>query len=141
MSGDDRRLGLTRVAFGCSAAGQIPGRQRRWLTTLADGRSVMPLSTARGPKRAEELVGGSLFWIIKHTLVARQQIIGLDTSGTRAIIHLDPAVIQVAATPRHSHQGWRYLEPADAPPDLDEGDDRAELPPGLAAKLAALRLI
>lgn len=135
------KLGLTRVAYGCASAGQIPGRQRRWLTTLADGSPAMPLSTARGPKRAEELIGGSLFWIIKHTLVARQVILGIDASGSRAIIHLDPTVVPVAATARRSHQGWRYLEPADAPPDLEDGDDRADLPPRLAAKLAALNLI
>jgi hypothetical protein len=129
------------VAYGCTAAAQIEGRQKRWLTVLPDGRTAMPLSTARAPKRAGELVGGSLHWIIKHVIVARQVILGVDTAGARPIILLDPAVVPVLATARRSHQGWRYLEPGDAPPDIGGEDGMAELPPRLAAKLATLRLI
>jgi len=37
-------------------------------------------------------------------------------------------------------QGWRYLEPARAPPDLSSGDS-ADLPPEMAAELKRLGLL
>jgi hypothetical protein len=50
--------------------------------------------------------------------------------------------VPVRATARRAHQGWRYLDAADAPGDL-EGDETglADLPPALTARLASLALI
>ena len=36
----------------------------------------------------------------------------------RCEVTLDPTPVRVAPTPRRAFQGWRYLEPKDAPPDL-----------------------
>jgi hypothetical protein len=96
------------------------------------------------PKRADELIGGSLFWIIAHRLVARQPITSLAMVttewGTKCRIGLAGPPILVAAVPKRAHQGWRYLDPADAPPDLDHGDADA-LPIGLVRDLQAMWLI
>ena len=104
----------------------------------------MPVVTRFRPKRADELVGGSIYWIIKHRIAARQIIIGFADreEDRRTIIRLDPLLVPVRALPRRAHQGWRYLEPADAPLDLD-GDDSglADLPSALSIRLAALALI
>jgi hypothetical protein len=43
--------------------------------------------------------------------------------------------------PRRAFQGWRYLHPADAPPDLPPSPEGDELPPKLRAELAALGLL
>ena len=96
------------------------------------------------PKRADELIGGSIYWIVKHRIAVRQTILGFDESEAdrRTIIRLDPELVPVRALPRRAHQGWRYLAPEDAPPDLgDAGDGLAELPPQLAERLAVLALI
>ncbi|RZM05158.1 MAG: DUF1489 family protein, partial [Sphingomonas sp.] len=56
--------------------------------------------------------------------------------------HIDPKLVLVQARPKRAHQGWRYLEGADAP--LDLGGDVTGLdvmPPALMAKLAELALI
>ena len=43
--------------------------------------------------------------------------------------------------PRRAHQGWRYLEEADAPTDDDDGSGLGALPPRLYGRLAALALV
>jgi hypothetical protein len=133
------RLNMSKVAVGCASFETLRRRQER---RLADG--VVPIVTRFMPKRADELVGGSIYWIIKHRITARQTIIGFaERPGDRkTIIRLDPNLVPVKAQAKRAHQGWRYLKPEDAPLDFD-GDDEgiAALPPGLAVKLAALALI
>jgi hypothetical protein len=95
------------------------------------------------PTRHAELIGGSLFWIIKHQLVARAEILGFaEEENGHCRIRLADELIPVRYRPKRAHQGWRYLTAADAPVDLDgNGDEVDALPPDLAGKLAALALI
>lgn len=80
------------------------------------------MPTRQTPKRAAELVdGGSLYWVIKGVILVRQPILKVVTldSGTQPCrIELGPDLIETAPQPRRAFQGWRYLPPADAPPDL-----------------------
>jgi hypothetical protein len=101
------------------------------------------ITTRYRPTRHAELVGGSLYWIIKHQLVARAEILGFaEEENGHCRIRLADRLIAIRYRPKRAHQGWRYLTGADAPADLDgdeaEGDT---LPPDLAGKLAALALI
>jgi hypothetical protein len=132
-------LHISKVAFGCAS---IETFARRQASREKDG--IVPLVTRFRPTRADELIGGSVFWIVKHRILARQAILGiaLRESDRKAIISLDAKLVPVRATARRAHQGWRYLDSADAPGDL-EGDETglAELPSALTAKLAALALI
>lgn len=135
------QLHLSKVAVGCAGMDAL---QQRMLARRDGGK--VPIVTRFRPKRGDELVGGSLFWIIKHQLVARQEILGFGTQedGKRAIIHLAAALVPVSAWPRRAHQGWRYLGAGDAPPDLagaDAADGVASLPPALARTLSGLSLI
>ena len=132
-------LHLTKVAVGCPDIETLARlQQERW------GDEACSL-TRYMPKRADELVGGSLFWIIKHRLVARQAILGLDMVttpwGVKCRIALQPGPVPIAAVPRRAHQGWRYLEAADAPPDGDAAGDSDALPAGMALDLQSLGLI
>ena len=131
-------LHLTKVAVGC-----------RDIETLAQMQAARFGAEAASltrfmPKRADELIGGSLFWIIAHRLVARQTIVSLAMVttewGPKCRIVLAPGPVAVVATPKRAHQGWRYLAAADAPPDagLHEGDD---LPIGMVRDLQAMWLI
>lgn len=132
-------LHMSRVAFGCAAWEEIAGRQRAFAGRHADGHVV--LATRNGPTRRAEMADGSLFWIIKHRIVARQALRGFEPHERGTAILLDPAVVPVLAVPRRSHQGWRYLVAADSPPDLADAGDAAALPPELAAALAGLALL
>ena len=132
-------LHLTKVAFGATSVDHLADR----LTQRAADGPVF-LTTRYLPKRHEEVAGqGSLFWIIKHQLVARSPILGFgEAEGGRVAIHIDPALVLVQARPKRAHQGWRYLEEADAPADLGgEGSGADELPPRLIGELMALGLL
>lgn len=94
------------------------------------------------PKRMDELVGGSLYWIVKHRMIARQQILRFDErSDGRVDIVCSAELIVIPPRPKRAHQGWRYLEDADAPSGEGDGSGLAELPPRLYGKLAALALV
>ncbi len=104
--------------------------------------------TRMTPKRAEELIdGGSLYWVIKGQIAARQKIVGvepfMDADGIgRCKLWLDGEVIAVAPRPMRAFQGWRYYQPKDAPPDLDLSQaGLAEMPEALRRELAALGLL
>lgn len=133
-------LHLTKVAFGAASVDLLAER----LKVRAAAGPVF-LTTRYLPKRHEEVAGqGSLFWIIKHQLVARSPILSFgDAEGGRVAIHIDPDLRLVLAQPRRAHQGWRYLEAQDAPLDLgsDVADGLAAMPPMLVGKLNELGLI
>lgn len=130
-------LNLTKVAFGCS---EVETLRERIAWRAAQGPEF-PMTTRYMPKRAAEMVGGSLFWIIKHQLIGRSEILGFgEAEGGRTAIRLETKLILVQPRPKRAHQGWRYLEDADAPIDLGEGEG-ADLPPELAGQLAGLGLL
>jgi len=135
-------LHLTKVAVGCASVEALASRH----AARAANEGVAYCLTRFMPKQAADLAGGSLFWIIKHTLVARQAIIGLDMVetdwGTKCRIALATAPVAVLATPRRAHQGWRYLAASDAPRDMAAGDaDVAAMPATMVRELAALWLV
>jgi hypothetical protein len=132
------QLHISKVAVGCAS---LDALRRRQAGRVADGE--VPIVTRFRPKRAEELVGGSIFWILQHRITARQTILGFGESEAdrRTIIRLDPQLVPVRLAPKRAHQGWRYLPAADAPGDLGDGGIGAELPPPLVQALSALALI
>lgn len=132
-------LNISKVAVGCAS---LEALQRRQQARASEG--VVPIVTRFRPKRADELIGGSIYWIVRHRITARQTILGFADreEDRRTIIRLDPELVPVRALPKRAHQGWRYLSEADAPRDLDGDDDGvATLPPQLAARLAGLALL
>jgi hypothetical protein len=132
----------------CVGAEQVEDLINWQNTARAKGSDGLPRHVTRmRPKRMEDILnGGSLYWVFKGAVLARQRILRLDeVSGAdgilRCAIVLDPAIIRTAAANKRPFQGWRYLKPEDAPPDLPKariGDDA--LPPELDAALADLGL-
>lgn len=128
-------LHLTRVAYG---ADDLQSLERR-LAAFAVG-NVVRLTTRNRPKRHAELVGGSLFWIIRHRIVARCPIVGFEAADDgRTNILVGARAVAVVPAPRRSHQGWRYLDAEACPPDLDD-EAAADLPEPLRATLRELGL-
>ena len=106
---------------------------------------IAPVCGTRAwPKRADDvLAGGSLYWVIKGTILVRQRIVAIDTvideHGERCGLYLDPELVRTAPAPKRAFQGWRYLEPKDAPADLDSlRSAGGDLPDALRSELMAL---
>lgn len=130
-------LHITKIAFSAESVAEL----RAWLESHADVGEAR-LTTRYLPKRVAEMAGGSLYWIHSHMLVGRSPILGFADNGQgRHWIRLEPRLIPVAPRPKRAHQGWRYLEDADAPADLDGDGGGDRLPPALASELNRLGLL
>jgi hypothetical protein len=132
-------LNMTRIAFGA----ENPAHLRQRLQAYA-GDGEVRLTTRYLPKRHEEMVGGSLFWIIKHALIGRSPLIGfMDNGEGRTWIRIKPELIAIRSIPKRAHQGWRYLAEEDAPPDLGAGETNASdhMPPKMLGELMKMGLV
>jgi len=105
-------------------------------------------TTRMTPKRAEELLdGGSLYWVIKGQIAARERLVDIrpftDAEGIgRTDLVLDGKVVPVMPRPFRPFQGWRYLQHKDAPADLDAASgDVAEMPEEMRRHLRELGLL
>jgi hypothetical protein len=138
-------LHLIKLCVGAETVEDLLDWQRN---PRAKGPDGLPRHITRmWPKRAEDLLaGGSLYWVFKGAILARQRILRLDEvlggdGIARCAIVLDPEVVRTTAATRRPFQGWRYLKAEDAPRDLPKarkGDD--SLPPELDAMLAEIGL-
>ncbi len=138
-------LNIIKLCVGAESVEDLLDWQRQNAVRWAPGTAEHV--TRMWPKRAEEiLAGGSLYWIIKGQVTARQRILRLEerrgSDGiARCALVLDAEVVRTEAALRRPFQGWRYLDPVDSPRDLPKGralDDK--LPPNLAQALAEIGL-
>jgi len=132
-------LNMTRIAFGAESPAHLRDRLE---AHVAIGE--VRLTTRYLPKRHAEMEGGSLFWILNHSLIGRSPLIGfMDNGEGRTWIRLRPELIAVRSIPKRAHQGWRYLEQKDAPPDLGsvDTDGRDEMPSRMLGDLMKMGLV
>jgi len=130
-------LHLTKVAFACR---DLDALKARIAARAVNGEVRVP--TRMRPKRAEELVGGNLYWIVKHRLIGGLEIRRFENRPDGRVDIVCSAELKVVTPqPRRAHQGWRYLEQADAPSEGGDSTGIAELPPQLYGRLAALALV
>ncbi|HEX8470555.1 MAG TPA: DUF1489 domain-containing protein [Brevundimonas sp.] len=118
----------------CVGVAEVETLEQR---SLKNGGVVV--QTKMTPKRADEMEdGGSLYWVMKGSVVGRQTILDIKTLGEgpakHCLIQLAPEVIRTAPQARRPFQGWRYLEAKDAPPDLTVME-AGDLPDDLAQQL------
>ena len=103
------------------------------------------------PKRAAEILasGGSIYWVVAGFVQVRQRLLDIreakweDGSACAALI-LDPDLVPVEARPQKPFQGWRYLLPEAAPPDIRPGTEARgveALPARLRRELRDLGLL
>lgn len=141
-------LHLLKLCVGCDSIADLEGwiEENRLLHKRL-GRDYRQVHTTRQyPKRAGDIVGGgSLYWVIKGRIAARQRVLAIepfkDGEGiSRTHFVLEPEVVKVSPRPFRAFQGWRYLEAKDAPSDLDDVGTQ-EMPENLRVELASLGLL
>jgi len=125
-------LHLLKMAVGAADLNQL----RRFRAERTAQRGWSAVYTRNRPRReAEVLGGGSLYWVIRGQIRARQRVLAFhaerdDNGRAYCLIETDPEVVATQLRPFRPFQGWRYLRPADAPPDAKGGADLdAQAPP------------
>jgi len=131
-------LHLIKLCVGVDSVDEL----RAWRSEQKSLGRMPIVHTRQSPKRCDEVLdGGSLYWVIKGVVRCRQSIVDVQTledgPKTRCEIHLDETLALTEPLPRRAFQGWRYLDAAEAPLDLDPSIG-AELPADMAAELRAL---
>jgi hypothetical protein len=139
-------LHLTKLAVGVRDIDHIRAIQAERAVTNPPLRH----RTRAFPRRRDEvLAGGSMYWVINGSMLARQRIIDIiedrrDDNSACAGLVLDPEIVPLVGRPTKPFQGWRYLDPRDAPadmPDMAAAGGVDALPDGLRRELRALCLI
>src|SRR6476661_2819902 len=147
-AGNAGPLHLLKMAVGVASLDEL--RAARAARLKQHGGSWV--YTRNHPRRAEAvLAGGSLFWVIRGQIRVRQRVTGFrserDEKGrTYCLIEVEPVLQPTLWRPWRPFQGWRYLTPADAPPDAPrgyEGSDvaAAPIPEQMLTELRALGLL
>lgn len=114
---------------------------------LAGESAELTHTTRMVPTRMDELLdGGSLYWVIKGRIQARQRLIDIrpftdDAGVKRCDLVLEPRIILTQHQPKRPFQGWRYLKANEAPKDIRTGTGGASLPEEMRRDLAELCLI
>ena len=140
---------MIKLCVGVATLEELEGyREERAHWWGADyGEDIHVHRTRTRPKRAAEMEGvSSIYWVISGVIRCRQPIIRLaeaiDEQGVPCCdIIMSPNMVRTIPRPNGPFQGWRYLQPKDAPPDLESGGFDEEGSTELAEELARLGLI
>ncbi|NBT50921.1 MAG: DUF1489 family protein [Marivivens sp.] len=137
-------LHLKKLSVGSTSIDSL----REWHKEVLARRGRIIHVTRSFPRRAEEILpGGSIYWVIKGKMCARQLIeefieVERDDGGVSCGIVMKPGLIPVFEKRHRPFQGWRYLEEKDVPLDLPtdaEGEDT--MPMEMAEELRDLGLL
>ncbi len=145
-------LHLVKLCVGCDSIEDLASWQTERLKARRRAGEKSPRlfhRTFQMPKRRAELLdGGSLYWVIKGLIQVRQPLADI-TEGTRedgtpcCLLVFRNELVPVRPTPRRAFQGWRYLDPEEAPEDLERraAGSIGAMPPKLRKQLAELGLL
>lgn len=137
-------LHLIKLSVGSESVASLA----RWQAERLARTGRLFHKTRTMPRRGAELLdGGSIYWVIRGIVRARQRLVGLErepdeTGRSYTLLLHDPELVRTLPRRHRPFQGWRYLAPEDAPPDLsDLPRGIGELPPEMAAELCELGLL
>ncbi|MEM6487857.1 MAG: DUF1489 domain-containing protein [Pseudomonadota bacterium] len=153
----DKALNLVKLCVGADTVEDLA----EWQAHLIDTRRTEGLDprprhvTRQWPRRDGEIFRssgqhGSLYWVIRGLILVRQRIDTFEECRgedgiLRCGIVLDPTLMRVETRRRKVFQGWRYLPPGDAPPDLGPWRAaparRSRLPAALEAALDTVGVV
>jgi len=139
-------LHLVKLCVGADSAESL----QAWIdfrveqARTAGLEEVTTHTTRMVPTRKDELLdGGSLYWVIKGRIQARQHLLDIrpftdDAGVKRCNLVLEP---RPRYQPKRPFQGWRYLKVSDAPEDMRAIGDTKAMPDGMRRDLTELCLL
>jgi len=142
-------LHLIKLCVGVDSLEELARWQAKRVAALRKKRAKPELVhvTRQTPKRATELLdGGSLYWVIRGQVTARQRLIDIRSARAkdgvpRCGLVYEPKLVPVLRRAHRPFQGWRYLDAKDAPPDARLFHRATGLPAALCVELAELGLL
>src|SRR3981081_3836198 len=119
-------LHLIKLAVGCESVKELKGWvAARMQTAKKKGLPLRHIHITRmTPKRVEELLaGGSLYWVIRGEIAAREKIIANEPVLDRVRIGrcrlgVQTKVWALSPRPMRAFRGWLFFTEEPAPPDL-----------------------
>jgi hypothetical protein len=142
-------LHIIKLCVGCDSvedlarwqAGRIADQKKRKVKT-----PELVHVTRMTPRRKDQVLdGGSLYWVIKGQIAARQKLLDLRPVTKNGTPHCglvyDARLVPVQRRAHRAFQGWRYFDPKDAPPDARGTKGLEKLPEKLQAELVELGLL
>lgn len=141
-------LHLIKLSVGPESLADLQGWQTQRLAERRQRGLPAEINhiTRQMPKRTTELLdGGSIYWVIKGWLCARQPLLDLRAVTIDGVPHcalvLAPELVRVVPRRHRPFQGWRYLQAGDAPRDLPPGAEPGQGDEAIARELSALGLL
>lgn len=140
---------ILRTAAGTPDLDTLAQRQQEHGLAQRGGRDVIVVTTRNKPLRANEVLdGGSIFWIIKNQIQARQEILDLEIvvaedGRKQCLFILEPEIMRVRPRRKRAVQGWRYFDVSKAPEDVAvfHSVQGGDMPEDMALELRELGLL
>ena len=139
---------IIKLCVGCDSIEDLHQWQKEKLARMrkTGEKAVLTHWTRMTPKRRDDVLdGGSLYWVIKGQIAVRQKILDLRAVTKNGTPHCglvyEPKLVPVQRRHHRPFQGWRYLDPKDAPPDARGAKGLEGLPQKLQAELVELGLL
>jgi len=136
-------LHMLKLAAGISDLAELKEMQKK----RRKERGAYAFYTRNMPKREEEILdGGSIYWVVKGQIQARQRIKGFKPIVNRrgrpaVLVTFEAKLTPTQWRPYRPFRGWRYLEQKDVPKDLPKGAKPKGFPPKMEAELRELGLL
>ncbi len=144
-------INLIKLCVGAENVSDLYNWQKNRIIPKKIGNtksSATFLVTRMRPKRETEILnGGSIFWVFRGLILARQKILGIDKyieedSVLRCKIILDREIILTEPHQKKPFQGWRYLNQKDTPKDREIfSNTKTQLPLKIEKELSLIGIL
>ena len=139
-------VNLIKLCVGAQNVSDLYNSQKNRI--IHHEKSDLPATffiTRMKPKRENDILnGGSIFWVFKGLILARQKIIGFDNfisedNILRCKVILDRKIILTDPYHKKPFQGWRYFIQQEAPKDREIfSNEKTQLPLKIEKELSEL---
>ena len=139
-------INIIKLCVGAQNVSELFKWQKNRIISVANLEDpVTFIITRMRPKKEEELLnGGSIYWVFKGLILARQKIIGFDNiigadNILRCKIILNSQIILTESIQKRPFQGWRYFKQEEVPNDRElYSEDKIEIPLELQKELSEI---